>query len=183
MKDKTGQPKSRHRFWRITGIILLVVLIVGAFLFHRLHRRFTPSLMADIRAGMAAREIQDPDQRFEKYLEMRYGPQSDPKNREKVFVDFFNVEHIRDLQWLVRHTPEKMRQASIDATARWIQHYRESLTPAERADLSAQLLAPDSHGKLQAATAQYNAQDVFYRGATAPVISQLLTTIATLPRQ
>lgn len=182
MNQKAGQSKARHSFWRVFGIVLLVVAVVFAIGLHRLHRKLPPDLMANIRAGMAARKISDPDQRLEKYLEGRYGPQTDPKNREKVFLDFFNAEHVKTLQWLVRHTPEKMRQANIDATARWIEHYRQSLTPAERADLGAQLLTPEGHARLQAATAQYNAQDVFYRGETAPVISQLLTTIASLPK-
>jgi hypothetical protein len=35
---------------------------------------------------------------------------------------------------------------------------------------------------LRAATALYNSQDVEYRGQTVPVISELLTTIASLPK-
>ena len=138
--------------------------------------------MQDIRAGIAARNIADADQRFQKYLEGRYGPQSDPANREKAFLDFFNVDHIRALQLVVRHSPEGQRQANINATAKWVAQYRESLSAQQRADLGARLQTPDGRAMLRRATAQYNSQDVQYRGQTAPVISQLLKTIASLPK-
>jgi hypothetical protein len=75
-----------------------------------------------------------------------------------------------------------LRQANIDASAKWLVQYRESLTPAEREELGAELQSPDGRAMLRAATAEYNSQDVAYRGQTVPVISQLLTTIATLPK-
>jgi len=134
--------------------------------------------MQDIRAGIAARDIKDPDQRFEKYLEGRYGPQSDHANREKAFLDFFNVEHIRAMQFLVKHSPADKRQANIDASARWVAQFRQSLTPEQRADLGARLEAGGGNSMLAQATAQYNTQDVYYRGQTVSVISELLKTIA-----
>jgi hypothetical protein len=52
-------------------------------------------MMKDVRAGIAARHIADPDARLAKYLEGRYGSMGDPANRRKVFLDFFDVEHIK----------------------------------------------------------------------------------------
>lgn len=136
--------------------------------------------MADIRAGIAARNISDPDLRFQKFLEGRYGSLAEPANRQKAFLDFFNVDHIRAMQLLVQHSPADKRQANINASAKWLEKYRPALTSAERADLTARLQSPEGRSMLQQATAQYNRQDVQYRGQTAAVISQLLKTIGGL---
>jgi hypothetical protein len=61
--------------------------------------------------------------------------------------------------------------------ADWVKDYRESLSPAQRAALNARFQTPEGRAMLRQATAQYNSQDVQYRGQTAPVISQLLKTI------
>jgi hypothetical protein len=94
-----------------------------------------------------------------------------------VFLDFFDLEHIRAMQFLVKHSPAEHRQASIDAMARWVAAYRDSLTPQERAALKNRFQTGDGQAMLRRATAQYNSQDVRYRGSTAPVISQLLQTL------
>lgn len=182
MQVKANNPKSRRIFWRVAGITLLVILVAGAIVVHRIRQRIPPELMQDIRAGIAARNIPDADQRFQKFLEGRYGSQSDPANRQKAFLDFFNVDHIRALQLIVKHSPENMRQANINATAKWLEQYRQSLSPEQRADLRARLQTPDGAAMLRQATAQYNSQDVQYRGQTAAVISQLLKTIASLQK-
>lgn len=138
--------------------------------------------MRDIRAGLVARPIRDPDSRIAKYLEARFGDLSNPANREAAFVAFFDVEHIKALQLLVRHAPEKQRQASIDAMARWLAAYRDSLSSRESAALNARFQTDEGRAMLRRATAQYNAQDVRYRGSTAPVISELLRTLNTVDR-
>ena len=143
-------------------------------------RRNSPRIF---RAGLAARPIKDPDARLHKYLEERYGPMSDADNRQKAFLDYFNVDHIKALQLMVKHSPEAQRPGSIAAAARWIEGYRESLTPEERAALRAQIQSPAGVAMLRRATTHYNSQDVRYRGQTAPVISQLLHTIASLQAQ
>lgn len=156
----------------------LAILVVAGFLWVRVfHQGPPPGLMKDIRAGIAARNLKDPDQRLLKYLEVRYGPMSNPTNRQNVFLDFFNTEHIEALQFLVKHSPEQHRQENIDAMARWVAGYRASLTLQERAVLNARFQTGEGQAMLRRATAQYNAQDVRYRGNTAPVISQLLRTI------
>jgi uncharacterized protein YgiM (DUF1202 family) len=63
--------------------------------------------------------------------------------------------------------------------ANWVRAYRESLTLPERAGLNARFQTPEGRAMLRQATAQYNSQDVQYRGQTAPVISQLLKTISS----
>lgn len=58
------------------------------------------SLSLDIRAGLAAHAIQDPDARLLRYLEARYGSMDDPAHRQDAFLDFFNLDHIKGLQLL-----------------------------------------------------------------------------------
>ncbi len=137
-------------------------------------------MIKDVRAGLAARDLRDPDERIGKYLEERYGSMSLPENRQKAFVDFFEVEHIKVLQLLATHSPENHRQANIDAMARWVSGYRESLTAQERVSLNARFQTPEGKAMLRRATAQYNSQNVRYRGSTAPVISELLRTLNTI---
>ena len=171
-----------ERTWsgkRKAALVLIVTLVflVGAALW--LRPGIPDYALPDIRAGLAARPIADPDQRLQKYLEARYGPLNDPATREKVFLDFFNVEHIKALQWLVQHVPDNRKAESIHAMARWVESYRNSLTPAERQALQQKFATDDGRAMLRRATAQYNSQDVEYRGQTAVVISQLLKTIHT----
>ncbi len=172
---------KQRRLWpRLVGVVLALLLAAGAIGFFSIRKRIPPEFSKDVRAGLAARPIQDPDERFKKYLEVRYGPLSDPANRQKAFLDYFNVDHIKALRLLVQHSPEAQRPGSIAAAARWVEGYRKSLTPEERVALRAQLQSPEGVAMLRRATAQYNSQDVHYRGQTAQVISQLLQTIGSL---
>lgn len=156
---------------------MALVALAGVIWFGVLRQRVPPEFMKDIRAGLPARNIKDPDARLLKYLENRYGSMSEPANREAVFIDFFDVERIKALQFLVAHSPAEFRQANIDAMARWVESYRESLSGAERLALNARFRTPEGQAMLRRATAQYNSQDVRYRGNTAGVISQLLRTL------
>ena len=175
--------RKRRPRWRVTGIILAVVVMAGVVIFFQVRRHLPRDFDKDIRAGLAAREIADPDERLRKYHEERYGPLSDPLNRQKVFMGYFDLEHIKAMQFMVQHIPEDRRAATIQASARWIENYRNSLTPQERAALQAQFQGPEGQAMLKQATGQYNSQDVQYRGQTVPVISQLLQTIYHLQTQ
>ncbi len=179
----SAKSKRTRLWWRIIGIALAAALITGAVSWFALRKRIPPGLMHDIRAGIGARDLQDPDQRLHRYLELRYGPQDNPVNRERAFMDFWNVEHIKALQLLVKHSPEDQRRANIMAMAQWVEDYRKSLTHAERATLNAYFQTEEGRQMLRQATAQYNSQDVRYRGLTAPVISQLLNTLGSVQKQ
>lgn len=96
----------------------------------------------------------------------------------EVLLGSFNVDHVRGLQLMVKHSPPEHRQANIQAMARWAEDYRETLPDEEREFLKKRFQTPDGRAMLRQATAQYNSQDVHYRGTTAPVISQLLRTIS-----
>ncbi len=171
-------PRARWT-WKSRAVAgaLLMLAVTGFVGWRAWHAPEAVRLRRDLRAGMAARSIRDPDLRLARYLEGRYGDQSDPARRREVFLDFFRRERIEDLQRMVRLMPEERRQEGVEAMARWVQRYRDSLSEEERAVLGAYFRAPDGAAMLRQATSQYNAQDVRYRGATAPVISQLLRTL------
>lgn len=171
--------QPRRNKWLIgTGLALFILLALGVFGYFKIRRTYlNPEMMRDIKAGLAAKDIKNPDQRFTTFLEQRYGPQTEAANREKAFLDFFNPEHIRNLQTIVAHSPEGQRPANIAATARWVAQFRANLSPADRASLAAKLKSDSGHQMLREAMAQYNSQDIYYRGATTPVIAELLKTI------
>ena len=170
----------RRVFFRGLIVGSAVLVLAGVALWLRVGRHIPREMLPDIRAGLAARHIRDPEERLNKYLEVRYGPLEDPANREKVFLDFFNVDHIKALQLMVRHSPPAQRQDSIRAMSLWIEGYQASLTPEDRQRLKDRFSTDQGRVMLRRATAQYNSQSVEYRGQTAIVISQLLKTIQSV---
>ena len=56
------------------------------------------------------------------------------------------------------------------------------MPPAERQELKARLAEPAANASIHAATSLYLQQDIRYRAATAPVIRELMTTLATLKK-
>jgi hypothetical protein len=172
--------KDRLIFWIF--LAGLAALIAGGLWTRVLHRGPPPGLLQDIRAAVGARTVADPDERLLRYLEGRYGPMTETTNRQRAFVEFFDVEHIQALHFMVQHSPGELRQANIDAMARWLASYRTSMNSAERAALKARFQGPDGRAMLRRATAQYNSQDVYYRGSTAAVISELLKTMNYVER-
>ena len=172
--------KRRTKFILWTGAVGLVIALLGVILWIRQFHRYTPAEVAlDVRAAIAARNDPKPVERF---LELRYGPLTEPANRQKAFLDFFNVGHIQGLHLLVTRAPESRRQASINAMAQWVANYRRTMSPEEKESLRAQLGTEAGRKTLQQATAQYLSQDVRYRAATAPVIAELMATLAAVQK-
>lgn len=162
------------------GVVGVAVLTLGVVLWIRTFHRYTPlEVVQDIRAGLAARHAPQPVERF---LELRYGPLTEPANRQKAFLDFFNVGHIEGLHLIVSHMQDGERQTNIAAMARWIAEYRRTMSPKEKQALNARLSTPEGRQMLRQATAQYLRQDVHYRAATAGVITQLMTTVVAVQK-
>jgi hypothetical protein len=158
----------------------LALAALGVILWIRHFHRYTPAeVILDVRAAIAARNAPRPVERF---LELRYGPLTEPGNREKAFIDFFNVGHIQGLHLLVQRAPEPVRQPSINAMAQWVADYRRSLSPQEKESLRTHLGSDAGRRMLQQATAQYLSHDVRYRAATAPVIAELMATLAEVQK-
>ena len=172
---------------RITRILLwigaaaLVLVVAGAVLWYRTFGHYPPKeIMKDVRAGLAARYVPEPKARVETFLEARYGPLTDPANRQTAFLGFFDVDHINGLTFIVSHTPAPQKQANTQAMADWIANYRATMLPEERAALQSRLNSASGQALLQRATAQYQRQDVYFRAAQKPVIAELMTTLAEL---
>ncbi|MBI5388282.1 MAG: hypothetical protein HZA90_26760 [Verrucomicrobia bacterium] len=162
------------------GGVGLVLVALGVTLWVRRFHRYTPAeVVLDVRAAFASRNAPRP---VEKFLELRYGPLTEPANRQKAFLDFFNVGHIEGLQILVSRTPKPYQQAGINAMAQWVADYRRTMSPEERQALREHLASDKARDTLKEATAKYLSQDVRYRAATAPVIAELMTTLSTIQK-
>jgi len=168
--------RSRRWAWGC-GIAALAAVVAVALWVRRFHRYTPVEVVQDLRAAVAARHDPRPVERF---LELRYGPLSEPENRRRAFLDFFNVGHIEGLQILVSRAPAERREPAIRAMAAWVAGYRESLTPEEKQALAAALETEAGRAMLERATSRYLQQDVYYRGATAPVIEELMKTLAAV---
>jgi hypothetical protein len=177
VNDPYWDQRNMKRF-KYIGIALLILTLIcgGAWLTLR-HKLPPKEVMKDVKAAIAARHAPDPLQR---YLENRYGPMSNPTNREAAFLGFFDVEHIKGLNFIVTHMPPERRGSNVTAMAQWIVNYRETMTDQEKRDLRKTLTSPEGVAAIRQATAQYLKQDVHYRAANAVVISELMTTLTTL---
>lgn len=158
---------------------MVIVLAAMAVTFWvRQFHQYTPvealrDLQAAARVGPAPRPV-------ERFMRLRYGPMSNPANRQKAFLDFFNIGHIKGLVLLVSQTDNAQRRPNINAMAQWVADYRTTLTPGEKAALGAYVRSDAGHATLQQAAAQYLQEDVHFRASTAPVIQELMTTLATV---
>lgn len=160
------------------SVALVAAALIGAVLWVRHFHGYTPVEVAqDLRAAMAARNAERPVERF---LEVRYGPLTEATNRQKAFVDFFNVGHIEGLQLIVRRAPPQHRAHAIDGMAQWVAEYRRNLTPQEKASLREFFHQENGRATLERATAKYLTQDVYYRAATTRVINELMATLVAI---
>jgi hypothetical protein len=160
------------------GIALLIVVIAAGIGWTQLRRHLPPKeVMKDVRAAIAARHAPDP---LKRYLEERYGPMNIASNRESAFLGFFDVDHIKGMNFIVAHMPPERRASNVTAMAAWIVNYRDTMTAQEKQDLRQSLNSPEGIGTIRHATAQYLRQDVHYRAANAVVITELMTTITAL---
>jgi succinate dehydrogenase flavin-adding protein (antitoxin of CptAB toxin-antitoxin module) len=162
----------------LTLLLLAIITVVAGM--HYIHTHIPKEIIPDIRAAISARGLTDPDARFKKYMESRYGSMDDPAHREHAFEDYFNRDHIKAMQLIVKHSPPDQRRANIRASANWLANYRQTMSPQEKADLADYFQSDQGREALQAATAQFMNQDAEYRSSTTPVINQLMTTLSTV---
>jgi len=158
--------------------VVIVLAGVTVILWVRQFHDYTPAealrdLQAASRVGPAPKPV-------ERFMQLRYGPMANPANRQKAFLDFFNIGHIKGLNILVARTYPSQRQANIDAMAQWVANYRATLTPDEKAALGAYVNSDAGRATIQQATAEYMREDARFRASTAGVVQELLTTLATV---
>jgi hypothetical protein len=170
-----GKP-GRGRRWLWIGLTLLVVAAAATGGWIWRFRTYTPAAVArDLKAAFQSRNASQPAVHF---LELRYGPLSEPENRQKAFVNFFNVDHMEGLYRITAKMQGAQKTTNIAATAQWIADYRNNMTPEEKQSLGDYLRSPTGREALARATVEYLKRDVEYRSATAPVIAELMATIA-----
>ncbi|MGA2246468.1 MAG: hypothetical protein ABSH48_15845 [Verrucomicrobiota bacterium] len=173
MKSRKGKILLRAGIAALA--VAIVVLAAGV---HYVRTQIPKEIIPDIRAAIGARGVADPDARFKKFLENRYGSMDEPANRERAFEGFFNRDHIKAMQLIVKHSPPGQRLANIRATANWLANYRQNMSPQEKGDLADYFQSDSGRAALQAATGQFLNQDAEYRSATTPVINQLMTILS-----
>ncbi len=167
---------TRTGLWACAVALTLAGL--AAILWVRQFPQYTPvealrDLQAAARVGPAPRPV-------ERFLELRYGPMSNPANRQNAFLDFFNIGHIKGLDMLVSRMDSAHRQPNINAMAKWVANYRATMTAEEKAALGAYVRSDTGQATLKQAAAQYLRQDVHFRSSTAPVVQELMTTLSTV---
>jgi hypothetical protein len=171
--------RTKALVWVVLAVVALAAL--GTKLWIReLHHYAPVEAVQDVRAAIQAKDAPQPVERF---LELRYGPLSDPENRQRAFLDFFNIGHIKGLHFLASRMGNDQMQASTAAMAQWVANYRTAMTPEERASLGAYVRSDVGRATIQQAAAQYLQQDVRFRASTASVIQELMTTVATVQKE
>jgi hypothetical protein len=158
--------------------VLIVLVAIGSVLWVRRFHRYTPvEALMDLQAAAKVRNLPRP---VEKYLDLRYGPMTEPANRQKAFLDFFNIGHIEGLNILVGRMPGDVRQARINAMAAWVANYRRSMSAEEKASLNNYLRTDAGRATLKRAASEYLQKDVHFRAVTAPVIEELMSTVTAV---
>jgi len=167
----------------ILGIVLVALALIGTgtALWIRTFHHYSPwEVLKDVRAGLAARDIQQPKARVEAFLTARYGPLTESANRQHAFLDLFNVDHVKALDLIAGHSPASQQQADTQGMAEWIAQYRKTMTVEERAALRACINSKSGQSMLRQSTAHYMAQEESVRKAQKPVMTELTTTLTSL---
>ena len=163
--------------------LALAVLAIAAWMCfpHRYIHHYPRAVREDIRAAFSCwRPGDTPDQTFRRYLEIGFGPLTNPTNRQKAFLSFFDPDLLAARFVIMSRTPAKYNEANIAAAARWMAEYRANLSPEERSALRRSLLSPAAQARIQQATTQYETWSADLRGATAPVFVEALATLKAL---
>ena len=164
-----------------SGVAVVVLITAGSVFWARTFGHYPPrEVFKDIRAGLAAKNVPQPKERVEVFLTARYGSLTDPANRQRAFLDFFNVDHTKGLDFISGRTPPSQRAADTQAMAEWIAHFRKTMSKEERAALRTRMNSEAGRKMLQQSTAYYMAQEESVRKAQKPVMTELTTTLTSL---
>jgi hypothetical protein len=173
IEKKGARPK---KILCIAVVGLLAVFAGGQLVWKHHFQHYTPvDALKDLRAAARLRYSTN---RVQDFLELRYGPQTDPANRQKAIEDLFNAGHIEGLYLIVGNQTNAQARAVVANVAQTIADYRREMTPEEKAGLGAFFRSDAGRSQIQEATACYQAKDVRFRSVTTPVIGELLATLA-----
>ena len=162
------------------GASVVLVAAIGAGWIWKTRSGLVKEVALDLKAGAMSRHAENP---FERFLELRYGPMTEPINRQKAFLGFFDADHMEGMRRLVGYMKPGERETNIAASARWIANYRESMSDPEKQSLAEWLHSEQGRVTLQRSSALYRSRDVWYRASTEPVIRELMTTFTMLHQQ
>lgn len=165
------------------GLVALTVFGAETWLWSRyVTRIFTVAQSGPPHKPTEAEARAAHDAGFQWWLAHQYGPQDVPANREKAFLSYLDPASFKEFRRYARlRTPDQYR-TDMQTTARWIEQYRCSMTPEERADLRATLNSDSGRAMLHAATAEFQSMDVSFRGSVKPVVAELMITLADLQK-
>ena len=174
--------KKRTKIIIVVASALGVALIVtGSILWVRTFHHYSPrEFLKDVQAGLAARNIPQPKARVEAFLTARYGPLTDPANRQHAFLDLFNVDHTKALDFIAGHGPANQQQADTQAMAEWIAQYRKTMSAEERSALRARVNSASGQSMLKQSTAHFMAQEESVRNVQKPVMMEITATLTSL---
>ena len=165
----------------VASAVGMALIAAGSVLWTRTFHHYSPrELLKDVRAGLAARNIQPPKARVEAFLTARYGSLTEPANRQRAFLDLFNVDHTKALDFIAGHSPASQKQADTQAMAEWIAQYRKTMSAEERAALRTRINSQSGQSMLQQSTAHYMAQEESVRNAQKAVMMELTATLTSL---
>ena len=168
----------RKRLVLGASALCLALTVVTALWWAHRFERYTPiEALKDLKAAAGVGKASSPVERF---MELRYGLQTQPLNRQKAFLEFFNAGHIAGLYLITSHLAGAQKQTNINAMAQWLADYRQSLSTEEKAALRQALQAHGGADFVRQASRHYLQQDAYYRAATTRVIQELMATVATL---
>lgn len=170
---------SAKRKWLWGSALAVVVLLAAGTVWWVQHfKTYTPAAaLRDLRAAASVRREEHPVNQF---LEARYGALNLSENRQKAFVDFFEVGHIEGLFLITGHLAGSRKQTNILDMAQWLANYRTNMPPEDREALRKYVTSEEGRLKVKMASEYYLQKDVYFRSASAPVIKELMTTLTWL---
>ena len=176
--EQETKTSGRTRIFLWVCTIGLVVLALGTIFWKRRFHDYTPAAaVLDLRAAYEARHAPVPMKRF---LELRYGDQEDPANRTAAVIDFFNVGHIDGLSLMVGKHPGQRTREGISNVAKTLHDYRQNMTPEDKKILADHFNSAEGREQLRTATGSFQSKNPQFRALVAPVIQELMTTLATV---
>ena len=156
----------------------LVLLIIGWLAWRHHFHHYTPvDAVKDLHAATQAGHSLNPAQSF---LELRYGPQDDPANRNKAFKAFFNAGHIEGFYLIAGNRTDAKAKARVTQIAQIIADYRQRMSPADKAELSAYFNSDSGRDQIHEAVSDYESKNVQFRSVSAPVVQELMTSLSAI---
>jgi hypothetical protein len=178
--------RRRTKIISWVGGVVATLIVLGAVLWIRTFHDYTPVDFAkDLRAAAQVRAEEhagNAPHPAERFLELRYGSLAEPANRQRAFLDFFNVGHVEGLKIITGLTRSAERQTNTAAMSKWIANYRRTMSPEEKRALSAYFQSDIGRKAAEQATAKCLSEDIQYREANGPVITELMITVLTLQK-